>query len=295
MERDIWRIVVAALKRLPPTCKPKQLYTTAEVLAVLLWAALYDRSILWACRRRSWPVQAWRRRLPDQSTMSRRLRDPALLEHLTRVLDIIQRAFDDGDNSLLRIDGKPLSVSVFSDDRDATMGWGAGIYARGYKLHAIVANARRIVAFIVEPMGVAECTTGEKLIEQAAKRVHLKPDTLVLGDPSYDTNALHKVAREHGTQLLAGRRRPGTALSKGHAQDPGRVVSTQLLEGDEEVARWQRNERAAIEHFFGGLSSASGLYALPPWTRTLGRVRVWVYAKVALNAARIARTQARAA
>lgn len=193
MELDIWQIVVAALKRLPPTCKPKQLYTTAQVLAVLLWAALHDRSILWACRRRSWPVQAWRRRLPDQSTMSRRLHDPALLEGLTRVLDIIQRAFDDGDNSLLRIDGKPPSVCNSSPTR---WSWAT---------------------------------------------------------PSYNTNALHK------------------------------------------VARWQRNERAAIEHFFGGLSSAGGLYALPPWTRTLGRVRVWVYAKVALNAARIARTQARAA
>ena len=33
--------------------------------------ALYDRSINWACQRGHWPFQAWRRRLPDQSTMSR--------------------------------------------------------------------------------------------------------------------------------------------------------------------------------------------------------------------------------
>jgi hypothetical protein len=45
-------------------------YDNRTVIAVLLWAALHDRPIVWACQRSSWPVQAWRRRLPDQSTMS---------------------------------------------------------------------------------------------------------------------------------------------------------------------------------------------------------------------------------
>lgn len=285
MERDIWRVMVAALWRLPRTRDRRQLYSDREVLAILFWAALHDRSINWACRRSSWPTQAWRRRLPDQSTMSRRLREPRILGVLELVLRLVQEGWDDGDDLAL-LDGKPLAVNSFSQDRDASNGWGAGQHQRGYKLHALTANARRLIAHRVEPMNVPESTVAAGLLREAGVR----EGTLVLGDASYDTNPLHEVARSCGLQLLAPRRKPGTSLSDGHRQDPGRVLSTTLLEGDPEIARWQRGHRAAVEHYFAGLSAA-GLHALPPWVRTLPRVRVWVAAKLALNAARIARNR----
>ena len=70
MERDIWTRMMAALKRLPPTRPRNAVYTHGQILAVLLWAALHDRPVSWACERGNWPMQAWRRALPDQSTMS---------------------------------------------------------------------------------------------------------------------------------------------------------------------------------------------------------------------------------
>src|SRR5262249_34111404 len=136
MDPELWRIIAAALKRLPRRRPRGGLYSNADILALLLWAAAHERPVSWACRRASWPMQAWRRALPDQSTMSRRLRDPALpadLDALLRLLDPPRGAAP----STLIIDGKALQVSEMSGDRDAVTGWGAGRYARGYKLHAL--------------------------------------------------------------------------------------------------------------------------------------------------------------
>jgi len=291
MERGTWRVVAAALKRLPRRCWAGQQYSSAQVLAVLLWAALHERSILWACQRAHWPVQAWRRRLPNQSTMSRRLRTPEVLADLVTLLHLIQEGFDDGDDSILRVDGKALGISVFSDDADAARGWGAGEVQHGYKVSVIAANARRLVGYRVEPMNTPESKVAEELVRTCPRE---RPGAVLLADASYDTNALHAAASRRGVRMLEPRRRPGTLLSKGQEQDPGRVWSLLLMEGDPQLARWQRANRVAVEHYFAGLTAA-GLYALPPWVRTLPRVRVWVGAKIALNAARIAFAKVRAA
>ncbi len=85
MERELWRSVTRAIRRLPRWWPRGAVYDNRQVLAVLLWASLHGRSVSWACQRGHWPVQAWRRALPDQSTMSRRLRDQRLLEDLRRL------------------------------------------------------------------------------------------------------------------------------------------------------------------------------------------------------------------
>src|SRR5262245_34060520 len=91
MERELWRWVGWGLRRLPRWWPRGAVYDNRCVLAVLLWAALHERAITWACQRAHWPVQAWRRKLPDQSTMSRRLRDPRVLEDLERLVVVLQR------------------------------------------------------------------------------------------------------------------------------------------------------------------------------------------------------------
>jgi hypothetical protein len=260
-------------------------YRDAEILAVLLWAALHDRSILWACRRSSWPVQAWRRRLPDQSTMSRRLRRPEVLADLDALVQVLQG--EDADESgLVWADGKPLPVGAFSQDPDARRGWGAGMHQLGFKLHALAASARRLIVHEVEPMNTPEALAAAELLERARALGRLEDKSLLLTDASYDTNPLHAASGRAGVQLLAPRRRPGTGLSDGRRHDPGRVLSMTLLEGDPEIAAWHRVQRMKIEHYFAGLVSGARLHALPPWVRTLPRVRVWVAAKIALNAAR---------
>ena len=85
MERDLWTIVTGALKGLPPTRPRNAVYADSQIAAVYLWAVLHDRPVSWACQRRHWPMQAWRRALPDQSTMSRRLRHPAINDLLHRI------------------------------------------------------------------------------------------------------------------------------------------------------------------------------------------------------------------
>lgn len=295
MERSTWRVVTAALKKLPRRCSRGQQYSSKAVLAVLLWAALHDRSILWACRRHHWPVQAWRRRLPDQSTMSRRLREPEILADLSTLLEIIQDRFDpgnvdDGDASLVRVDGKPLAINMYSADPDARKGWGAGEVQRGYKFHGLVANAKKLLGYDVEPMNTPEAEVAERLLDDAARRGRLPQAAVVLADASYDTNPLHAAARRCGARLLGPRRRPDQGISKSHEQDPGRMLSLLLMEADPVLAHWQRSERTPVEHYFAGLTAA-GLHTLPPWVRTLTRVRVWVGAKVVLNAARLARLE----
>lgn len=288
MERDIWREIVAALRRLPRRCSGGQRYSNRAVLAVLLWAALHDRPIDWACRRSSWPVQAWRRPLPDQSTMSRRLRRPDVLDDLHRLLHLLQgRDTDTGPHVLA--DGKALAVSNFSQDEDAAVGWGTGHYERGYKLHAVVASARRLIAHEVEPMNTPEALVTAKLVQRAEGQGLLQGKSLLLADASYDTNPLHAAARRAGLQMLAPRRRPDQGLATNRTHDPGRVLSVTLLEGDPEIAARQRRTRVPVEHYFAGLVSGARLDALPPWVRTLPRVRVWVAAKIALNAARWSR------
>ena len=45
MERDQWRRICAALRALPRTRDGRQLYSDADILAILCWAAQHDRSI----------------------------------------------------------------------------------------------------------------------------------------------------------------------------------------------------------------------------------------------------------
>lgn len=290
MEREYWRWIARGLRRLPRWWPRNAVYDNREILAVLLWAALHGRSIDWACRRTSWPVQAWRRRLPDQSTLSRRLRDPRLMDDLVRLLQIVQRAMG-APSKRLMVDGKPLAVSAFSADPDARMGWGAGRHQLGYKLHALVDSRQRLLAWEVHPMNTAECVVARDLLRTAHRLDLIRPGeggSTVLGDASYDSNPLHQTAAEVGASLVAPRRKAHRSISAGHRQQPGRLRSIELTEGDPPTAKRLRTERGAIERFFGGLATfGGGLYALPAWVRRLHRVRLWVGAKLVLNAARI--------
>lgn len=288
MERESWRWIVGGLRRLPRWWPRGAVYDNREILAVLLWAALHDRAIDWACRRSSWPVQAWRRRLPDQSTMSRRLRDPRLVDDLMHLLEVVQREIEARSHRLM-IDGKPMAVSAFSADAEARVGWGAGRHQSGYKLHALIDAAQRLLAWDVRPMNEAECVVARDLLHAAHRSGRLQPGATVLGDASYDANPLHRAAEHAGVTLIAPRRKTGRSISAGHRQHPGRIESIRLTEDHPRVAARLRAERSTIERFFGSLAAfGGGLSSLPPWVRRLRRVRLWVGAKLVLNATRIA-------
>lgn len=291
MERDLWRWIVWALKRLPRRWPTRAVYDNREVLAVAIWAALHDRPIVWACQRANWPPQAWRRRLPDQSTMSRRLRDPALIAEFEQLVVILQRRLRRRGSTLI-VDGKPLAVSEFTADPEAVTGWGAGRHAKGYKLHALIDDSRRLLAWDVRPMKDSEQAVACELVARAATRGQLPREAELLGDANYDSRHLYGAADAAGVRLVAPRRQRGAPIGPWRCH-PHRVTAVVAIESNPEYEACFRARRAAIERYFGTLATiGGGLHALPAWARRLHRVRVWVASKLVLHTARATKIHA---
>lgn len=285
MERGLWTLLTRCLRAVPRRCPVRGRYSNRDILAVFLWSALHDRSVGWACTRTNWPIQAWRRRLPDQSTMSRRLRDDALIDDLNVLIARLQRDLPQG--SALIADGKPLPVSKFSSDPDRGEGWGAGRHQFGYKLHAIIDSMQRLIAWALRPMNEAECTTTTELM--ASINPHEVNGKVLYADASYDSNPLHVQCEHAGVRLVAPRRRPGTKPCKNREHSPNRLASIDAFERgtDPEIVAQHRRVRPVVECYFGTLATwGGGLFALPAWARRHHRVNAWVAAKLAINAAR---------
>lgn len=281
MERDLWKRIVTALRAVSHRRPRNAEYHDGQILAVLLWAALHDRPISWACRRENWPAQAHRRSLPDQSTMSRRLRHPMLLNSLDQVLQRIQRSFSNSE--ILIVDGKPLELSEYTGDPDARTGRGAGRYAKGYRLSVIIDAMDRVLAWSVSPMNTGESVVARQLVE--CLEGSEKPRQL-LGDAAYDSNPLYEAASAKAIRLRAPRKKQGALGHRNH--HPDRISNFREMKSNA-TRRVHRAARASVERFFGALASfGAGLASLPPWVRRLHRSRLWVGAKLAINAARIA-------
>lgn len=185
------------------------------------------------------------------------------------------------------MDGKLLRVAKHSGDPDATFGYGQGGYAKGYKLHAIWADTPMPLAWTVRPLNEAETTVAQTLIGQLGDEGYL------LADAMYDQNNLYDLAGQHGHQLVAPRRKPGTGL--GHRKhSPWRLRAVHLLEKRGQLfGPVLYSHRIQIERNFAGLVNfGGGLHSLPTWVRTLPRVQLYVHAKLIINAARIRRLSA---
>jgi len=285
MEREIWCVVTRAIKRLPPTRPRGAVYTDREVLAVATWAALYDRPISWACKRCNWPRQAWRRRLPDQSTMSRRLRGLDVLASMRELVDIIQRRRPA--SSILLVDGKAIEVGEHTKDPDARIGRGVSRFAKGYKLHALIDDQRQVLAWRVHPLNEPETRVAQTLLRDAADRI--QPGSILLADAAYDSNRLHLRASVHRVQLIAPRQTPTRGVTKNYRHHRSRLRSIELTEGRGSRRRnsWFRGRRITIERFFGNFVSVGGGFScLPAWARRLHRCRIWVAAKLVIHTAR---------
>src|SRR5262249_32801467 len=75
MERELWPLVYRLLKETAKEFHQKYVQLQPWVLvAVMLWAALHDRRVSWACQPRHWnPTPPRPLRLPAPATMSRRI------------------------------------------------------------------------------------------------------------------------------------------------------------------------------------------------------------------------------
>ena len=284
MERELWPRLYHLVQEVGAAVRQKGVtYQPALIVTVLLWAALHDRSVAWACDERNWSTTTLRPvELPAPATMSRRLRSIAVAAVLRALEERLRAARPP---ALVQvIDGKPLPVGGLSHDPDARNGHGAGKIARGYKLDAIWAGAPMPEAWAVVPLDVNESRVAPELI--AATR----GEGYLLGDNQYDCSALYDAAAARGLRLLAPRKDPAAGVSKGHYQSPERLRAIEQMARP--FGRELLGRRSAIERAFAHATSfAGGLGPLPAWVRRHHRVHRWVWAKLIINGVRIVEKQ----
>lgn len=279
MERERWERVYRILVQLDKgPCRG--IFRVSVVLGVYFWAVINDRPISWACCKQNWPPRIWESlRLPSQATMSRRLRAPDTQSMLAAVGADPRIAGIAARTRVKIVDAKPLTVGACSKDPDSAWGYAARGMARGYKLFAIWGQGSMPLVWQVAAMNVSEQRMAERMIPQLPGKGYL------LGDRVYDINKLYDAACAVGHQLLADRKRPNSGL--GHRpHSAARLRAIALLR-----RTWHRRlyaRRTQIERYFGGLTAfGGGLAPLPSWVRRLQRVRLWIHAKLIVNALRI--------
>lgn len=289
MEERRWKEIRVIIRRIARRKSVLEVYSDGDIAEVFYWAVVHDRPLCWATFRRNWSVHLRRqRKFPSVATMSRRLRTARMIKLLTQIeVEAMGLGVDEPRPLVHYVDGKPLTVSRISKDRYAGFGWGAGGMVKGYKIHALLGENRRISAWRLTPMNTSEKIMARRMIRA------VRPQGYVVGDGNYDDRHLHEICETQGElQLVAPRTKPGSGL--GHRKrSPGRLRSIELLEvsktgfGDQLLKN--RNE---LERWFGWIvSSGGGLACLPAWVRTYPRVRRWVGAKLALATLNIAKRE----
>src|SRR6266403_2048071 len=185
MERELWPILYRCLQQTAMDIRQKYVQIQPWVIvATMLWAALHDRPVSWACRPRHWSTTSSRPAcIPSEATMSRRV-DHVGTGLCWRALE--QRLCDTGNSALLAfIDGKPLPVGGNSKDPDARWGRGAGGVAKGYKLHAVWSRGTLPETWEVTPLNVGEKEVARRMIGQ------LHGGGYLLADGEYDASYLY--------------------------------------------------------------------------------------------------------
>ena len=236
MEHELWKAIVARLVALGKRLgQPRQRFSDLVVLQVWLWAVIHDRPVSWACQPQNWPPHLRRWAKPSSTTMSRRLRSPAVVELLQRLEDDVLRSGDAGTLVWL-MDGKPLAISGISKDRQAGYGRAARGKAKGYKLHAVVSATGQVAEWRIAPMNKDERVMGRRMLRSAQLQGY------VVADANYDSNPLHGVCDQRGNCQLVTPRRYGPGRGTGHRrQTAGRLRSIALLEEPfDQFGHWWR-------------------------------------------------------
>ena len=281
MERELWPLLYRRLKETAKDFHQKYVQMQPWVLvAVMLWAALHDRPVSWACQQRHWSTTPLRpARLPSPATLSRRI-DGVCVGLFWRALEGRLREAGGPPGLVAFLDGKPLPVGGVSKDADAGYGRAAGGNAKGYKLHTVWSNRPLPETWEVAPLNVSEKTVAARLIGQLAHGGYL------LGDGNYDSSPLHDAAGGRGYQLVTPFRKGKNPGGGNHYQSPRRLRSIQIMQSG--FGRGLFGLRKRIERSFGNATAfGGGLGPLPAWVRGAARVRTWVWAKLLINAARI--------
>jgi len=275
MERELWKVVYTRLKRTARRFRQKYVHHQPwRIAAVLLWAAVHDRPVSWACDKRNW--SATRRQpgaIPSAAAASRRAKRTAFHLFLNAAAADLRGAGPPAWTMV--VDGKPLPVGRCSKDRDAK----PGPLGKGYKLHAVWGDRPLPEAWAVTAAREYEGAAAERLLTQVRGR------GVLLADGNYEAGRVYDAAAASGYQLLAPPDRRDTG--RGHRyQSPHRLSALRWFADG--LGRALLRGRGSIERMFGNAGSfGGGLGPLPSWVRRLGRVERWVWCKLVINAARI--------
>jgi hypothetical protein len=292
MELELWSVLSQAICEVARRSKSnsRDTHRTALIVRVYLWACLHDRPVSWACKSRNWSNRTCLKPLPDQSTMSRRMRRADFESFLQRMT---RRLSGKPKRRLMRIiDGKALELPYHTTDRNARFGRGVSRQSVGYKLHMICSGNPMPDSFVITPLNTCEKQMAARMIRRVDAQGYL------LADPHYDASWLFDVCRDQNHQLLCPRRQPGTGLGH-HYHSRQRLRCIDMMESPGGVNDFGLSlyaRRTDIEREFAQLVSfGGGLLALPPWARRIWRVRYWVWGKLLINAARITINRSKAA
>lgn len=286
MDRDIWRVVLAAVKRAARRVEPSvrsPTYPDWLIVAMYFWACWHDRPQCWACDRGHYGGLFRPRKLPGVSQFNRRVRTESVARVQQRVHEELARAGVVMPVSF--VDGKPLLVSPVSKDPDARRGHVTGGFGKGYKLHAVVTEDRRIVVWSVTALNVHETHVAEAMCEYLPPQLR---DALLLADGNYDAADFHKRVERTGARLVVPLRgmaeHPVTLRQMGAA----RREHITLTQAHPALVKYVLNWRTQVERTFSTLTcTGGGLGPLPAWVRRLARIRRWVGCKIVLYHARL--------
>jgi hypothetical protein len=274
MENELWKKVYQYVFEIVKNKSIKRAtYSHADIILTYLWAVINDRPVYWACKKKNWPIYYRKRKLPNPSTMTRRLRSSEIQMLLKQIERSLIGKFP---RSICRwIDAKPLPVGGASKDKHAAFGFGASIIAKGYKLFAIADLNQGFVNWTVKPMNKSESRVARELI------VGIEKEGYLVGDGEYDKNHLYEIAGHLNIQLIAPKRiRNAKGLGhRRHSLYRLRAMELQKRKFGESLIF----ARTIIERMFGNLVTfEGGLKPLPHWVRTLPRVERWVRGKMIL-------------
>jgi len=263
--KKVYQIIMKVYKK---TILKRVTFTDADIVKIYLWAVLHDRPTRWACDKRNWPIYYRAKKLPDTSTMCRRLRTKGVQQLFKDVEEILKSENQTGLCSW--IDAKGLQINHCSCDKQAGFGYTGGGMGKGYKLYAIANSTQGFEQWTIGPMNLDERKVAQNLIAKTTANGYL------VGDGNYDVNALYDLANEKELKFIA----PKHAGGLGHRKNSHhRLKMIDRL--NSQFIKQIIQSRVGIEHMFGRLCSISfGLKPLPAWVRGLFRVENWVRAKI---------------
>lgn len=282
MRHQLYRAIVTVIRQLakPGSCVRKPRFSDARILEVYFFAVIHGLPLSHACQRHSWPIHLRRQPLPDDSTMSRRLRTRSIRRLLVELETSLRRLKQQA-GFVSFIDSKVLPIGPNSSDCDARFGYASGVKMNGYRLHALRGADETLIDWRLTPMNTDERVIARRMLTSA------KLHGYVVGDGNFDDSKLHAVcdarSREQGQLQLIAPKRRGKGF--GHRkQRPGRLRSFGLLTSPQQgFAQALMHARAGIERFFGNLTNRHwSLTTLPPWVRTFRRVQPYIQAQIAL-------------